>query len=841
MPRNVTVTLSDGSQVVYRNVPDNVKPEQIEQRAAKEHAGKRVVSISGGKKVSRTKALLTGATAGVENVANFFTRAIGSIVDKFGVTPAEATAWAAENLGGYSPAEAARIAKNLQSLPGFGEIVKAGAEKRSERFAPVQQSRPNYFATGKVLGETAVTAPFISAGAGKIAQIAQRPAPIPALQKVGDVISSVARSAQTGGIGVKASKPAARIALKLAGGATAGAASAVMTDQDVVDAALAGAVIPVAGTIAKHGIGWTYDLLSRRLGKVRAAEILRNLIKDKGDEIAAALKSAPEKVRMNTAQWLAKQGLMTDELAAATQIVGGSKAGKPLREVAKLRGEAIEEGRAALRGGTTQTAGMGGLEAGRKAVTAGTAGMREQALSAADVGRTQILPLERQAAGLRQGVASEVDRARRFLGLADEQGMVLGQMDDLGDVFDPTAINRQRALIGGLEQRGGEAAARSLQMGAAARTAEEAAANLRAQGLQPLDVSNVVNKLRTEAAQAQYVNPPRYKLLTEFANNLEARAQAFGGVIDATGLYELRKNMGNVVADILGPTEPNALRKYTAQLIGETQPLIDDAIEAAGGKGWREYLNSFAQGMRQVERQAFERELSKLPEPKFAEVMAGQKPEMVEKFFGPGRYDINVELMGPNLPTAQNLASDIQAGLDLKNLNTNLLSPSDASYLKPGIREEVFDAMQPGFKNVFARGLSRIAGAAPRISGGGVAAEQLEREYSNKIYENVLRKLAPALAQPSEAAALLPMRATSERLGDRVAAMFPEARNILAQTARGYIAAPPMVSAPVPEEFPALDPKTGLVLVGIGETPDGQRYPMYGKPSANLNSMMGLR
>lgn len=818
MPRNVTVTLSDGSRHVFQNVPDNVTPEQVEQRAARQFPGRRVAAIDGGKKVGRAEAMWAGAKAGVENVANVFTGAVGSLVDKFGITPAQATSWVAENLGGYSPAEAAKIARNLQTLPGFSDIVKAGAQKRSERFAPVRLERPNYFATGKVLGETAVTAPFISAGAGKVAQLTEK-APLPALQKLGDVISSVARATQSGGIGVKASTKAARMALRVAGGATSGAATAAMTDQDIADAALAGAAVPVIGNMAKHGIGWTYDLLARRLGKTRAAEIMRNLIADKGAEIADALKNAPENIRMNTAQWLAKQGLLTPELAAATKIVGASKASKPLEQVAGARGEMLAEGRDILRGGATQTAGMGSVAAGRKAVSASTAPLREEALGAADVGRTQIVPLERQAAGLRQRVASEVDRARRFLGLADEQGMVLGQMDDLGDVFNPAAINRQRGIIGGLEQRGGEAATQSLQLGAAARQAEEVAANLRAQGLQPLDISGVVNRLRTEAAQAQYVNPPRFKLLSEFANNLENRAAQFGGVIDATGLYELRKNMGSVVADILGPTEPNALRKYTAQLIGETQPLIDDAIEAAGGKGWREYLSTFATGMRNVERQAFERELSKLPEAKFAEVMAGQKPEMVEKFFGPGRYDINVEMMGPKLPTAHGLASDIQAGLDVKNFGLSGLSPSETPYLSAGARERVLGAMGPGMKNVLARGMARIAGGVPGVYGLGVGAANVEQQYANRMYESVLRNLAPALAQPTEAVRLLQMQPTADTLGRISAGISPQVRNVLAQLAQGYMSGAPMAAPPVLAN--------GSPLVGYGEV-DGQVYPQYG-------------
>lgn len=48
MPRNVTVTFSDGSQVQYNNVPDNVTPDQVQQRAMSE-TSKTVVSIDGGR------------------------------------------------------------------------------------------------------------------------------------------------------------------------------------------------------------------------------------------------------------------------------------------------------------------------------------------------------------------------------------------------------------------------------------------------------------------------------------------------------------------------------------------------------------------------------------------------------------------------------------------------------------------------------------------------------------------------------------------------------------------------------------------------------------------------
>lgn len=52
MPRNVTVTFSDGTQHAYENIPDGVTPDQVEQRAQQDFAGKQVKSIDGGAKAA---------------------------------------------------------------------------------------------------------------------------------------------------------------------------------------------------------------------------------------------------------------------------------------------------------------------------------------------------------------------------------------------------------------------------------------------------------------------------------------------------------------------------------------------------------------------------------------------------------------------------------------------------------------------------------------------------------------------------------------------------------------------------------------------------------------------
>lgn len=44
-------------------------------------------------------------------------------------------------------------------------------------------------------------------------------------------------------------------------------------------------------------------------------------------------------------------------------------------------------------------------------------------------------------------------------------------------------------------------------------------------------------------------------------------------------------------------SDPTAQAKRAAGILREVRPLIDDAIETAGGTNWRNYLKTFEDGM----------------------------------------------------------------------------------------------------------------------------------------------------------------------------------------------------------------------------------------------------
>jgi hypothetical protein len=115
---------------------------------------------------------------------------------------------------------------------------------------------------------------------------------------------------------------------------------------------------------------------------------------------------------------------------------------------------------------------------------------------------------------------------------------------------------------------------------------------------------------------------------------------------------------------IMGQTDPKISAKVTRSVLEEIRPLIDDAIETAGGKdaGWRDYLKTYATNMQVIDQKAMAAEAAKLFEKspqEYVRLVRGNNPDAVEAIFGPGSYDIFKE-MGSKMPTLEKLAMRVQ-------------------------------------------------------------------------------------------------------------------------------------------------------------------------------------
>ena len=93
-------------------------------------------------------------------------------------------------------------------------------------------------------------------------------------------------------------------------------------------------------------------------------------------------------------------------------------------------------------------------------------------------------------------------------------------------------------------------------------------------------------------------NDPLKKTIGSVVDEIKNYTDA-GGIIDAAALEGIRKNAVNNYLSTL-PMDPQVRQKAAAKIVGEIKPVIDDAIEAAGGRGWRDYLNTYSRWAQEI-------------------------------------------------------------------------------------------------------------------------------------------------------------------------------------------------------------------------------------------------
>jgi hypothetical protein len=257
----------------------------------------------------------------------------------------------------------------------------------------------------------------------------------------------------------------------------------------------------------------------------------------------------------------------------------------------------------------------------------------------------RLATLARQAEGpLRrpdQVTASQQDATARFLrnrlsALSDEQRQT-------GEVFANIAAQRraERDFI----QR---------QIG-----------SLEAYGLRPLDIRPIIDTFDNALkSPGTYASPTTVKVITALRDDLLSLAQRNGGVIDAEALYTFRKEgVSQRIQDIVEKQDPKIGSKITASVLEKMNPLIDRAIERAGGTGWKQYLETYSKGMDVINQRAMAAqalELFQNSPDAYVKLVRGNNKDAVEAIFGPGRFSIFKE-MSEQMPTLERIATRIEA------------------------------------------------------------------------------------------------------------------------------------------------------------------------------------
>ena len=546
-------------------------------------------------------------------------------------------------------------------------LVQDALRRRAESqatVAPFKQEFPIATGAGELGAEILATAPVGGAIAAPLKAI---PAAAPLAQAIRTGGFSTGRTVAGAPIAARATD----LATRAAGGAiTGGAASALINPAEAESGALGGAAVavvapPVVNALAKSG-GFLRDAFTGRLADVKAGKISRQVAGDRINAIRAALAAAPED--LTAAQ--AASGVQRDAWQAL-----GEFASKTDDMTVRLKQQAANDlaqlQRMAEGGNATEA--RQAYEQSIQRLNQLTQDMRNIELGAANqAGQT----INRLAPQMEQRQASMVNALRGGIPVGEAR---VGQA-----TISPATEAAQQAATAAKGQPGflsaGDRAQQwqetsdifadiARQRRAEAGFLERQIGSLEDYGLRPLDAGSIIGAIDSKLSQPGLrASSNVTKVLQAVKDDIANLTAKGGGVIDANDLYTLRKEgINERIMQIMGQTDPKISAKVTRKVLSEVRPLIDDAIEQAGGTGWRDYLKTYSQGMQAIDQKAMAAQAAKLfkdsPQ-EYVRLVRGNNPDAVEAIFGPGSYDIFKE-MGSKMPTLEKLAANIERGAEM--------------------------------------------------------------------------------------------------------------------------------------------------------------------------------
>ena len=497
---------------------------------------------------------------------------------------------------------------------------------------------------------------------------------------------------------------AADIGARVVGGGVTGGATAALTTPDEIGtgaglgAGLGLVAPPVVKALAKSA-GFLKDAFTGQLAAVGAGKIARDVAGDRIAAIRAALTASPSDI--TAAQ--ATSGIQKDAFQAL-----GAMTSKTDQVSALMKRQAADDLAQLQRmaEGGNETEARAAYEASIRRLNQLTADMRNVELQAANQAAQTVNQLapklqQREASmvnalrgGMPMGAVSQSQEAARLIGPLETQigtpaVSQAGAARPGQAVISPATEAAQQAAIAAKgkpgfltagdrsqewKQTSDTFAAIANQRRNEAGFIERQIGSLEDYGLRPLDAGGITAaidaKLSTPGLRA---SSNMTKVLQSVRDDIANLTEKGGGVIDAHDLYTLRKEgINERIMQILGQTDPKVSAKVTRSVLQEVRPLIDDAIEKAGGTGWRDYLKKYSQGMQANDQQAMAAQAAKLFEnspSEYVKLVRGNNPDAVEAIFGPGSYDIFKE-MGSKMPTLEKVASNIQRTGEMKTAAT---------------------------------------------------------------------------------------------------------------------------------------------------------------------------
>lgn len=492
------------------------------------------------------------------------------------------------------------------------------------------------------------------------------------------------------GLGYGIAKEALELADVYLGGKAPrqGAAQVVEPVRNILEGATFEAGGRVAAPLIQKGLGKLADL--RQIPQNKAADIARNALGPDLPEVLNALKASQGK-GMSAAQATADINSPTWQA-----LIDRATARDPrfLAALEKSQGDVSLNALSKLAGGKTAAEARGTTEVAKQNLNKVTGPMRESALARANLGKY---------------VADEA---------ALREANDLATMVASGNQIDPVRFVAQ------------------------ATGAEKA---LRSVGIKPLEGAPLAQRISAIAQNPQFAaNDLIEGSVRQIADDIN-KWTGSGGVIDVNALEGIRKNSVTAAIAKLRPgMDATSQRNAAAGVLSRVKPMIDDAIESAGGAGWRDYLTAHSKGMQKIAEKQLAGEaleLWKKDKDAFVRLVQNESPDAVEKILGPGKYNIAVELAEDTLGTLQSEATKV-----LRNANIKSQVEGGQTALKELLLQNMSKFRLPSY-------LSAVAATTNK------ALNILE----NKIGQKTMATLTESLKTPEGAANLLESLPAAER------------------------------------------------------------------------------
>jgi hypothetical protein len=547
-------------------------------------------------------------------------------------------------------ADATALANEISRMRSARQVPTQLQPTVSEIPAPRQQSsvygavRP--YVAPMIEGLSATAGGMLGVGAGTVAS--------PTL-----IINPVSGGAVGAGIGYGIGKEAVEGLDVLAGYKQPRKGAEIATEplRNVAE----GATFELGGQLVGKGVGYVAgkvkDLFS--IPKNKAADIARDALGPDLPLVLNALKAARGE-SVTAGQAAADINSPTFQ---ALMDRASKRDPRFLNALKESQGEVSLNALANLAGGGTAAEVRGTLQASKEALNKLTGPQREAALNRANLGK-QVADYEAQAGKLSGEAAAEVQKVRDLIS-AGNAAEAWARLDMIKRNLPVGAARHSYAgeLAVKADEWASKAANASLDLGQGARFAQAAADTLRVNGIKPLESASLVSSINRIKSNPEYAGND---IIMGAADNVArdiAQWTAKNGIIDAKALEAIRKNSVTAAIQQLRPgMDATSQRNLAAGVLSDIKPLIDDAIEASGGTGWKQYLDDYTKGMQQIAEKRLSGEALKLfknNKDEFVKLVTNESPEVVEKFLGKGNYNIATELADSTLATLKTEANKV--------------------------------------------------------------------------------------------------------------------------------------------------------------------------------------